>query len=319
MSSATFDTYLYLTDASGQVLLEDDDGGGGTNSRIPSTSGSFTLLGTGAYTIEATSFGVFAIGEVGNYDLNIALNGSSPPPVCTAIAIGQTITGSLAATDPQSPYRPGRHANCFTLTAAGGDSAIISMNSPAIDAFLYLISPANEVLTSDDDSGGGTNARIPSLGSFVFPAAGIYTIEATSYAAGETGGYTLAVAPGVNVAGCTTISYGKIINGSLKTTDPHSLFDATVYADCYAFAGNAGDQIVISLTSNAFDAYLRVIDASTTIIAFNDDASSGVLPNPTDSQITFTLPATSVYRIEATSRTAAATGAYTLSLTRTSP
>lgn len=56
MSSATFDTYLYLVNSANQIVGEDDDGGGGTNSRIPLTSGFLTLPATGTYTIHATSF-----------------------------------------------------------------------------------------------------------------------------------------------------------------------------------------------------------------------------------------------------------------------
>jgi len=57
MSSATFDTYLYLRDPAGNVIKSDDDGGGGTNSRI-----SFTLPSTGIYTIEATGYGRYSGG-----------------------------------------------------------------------------------------------------------------------------------------------------------------------------------------------------------------------------------------------------------------
>ncbi len=66
MTSPGFDTYLYLRNPAGTVIKsdDDDDGGGGTNSRIPASSGSFTLpAGTsGVYTIEATSYGTYKTG-----------------------------------------------------------------------------------------------------------------------------------------------------------------------------------------------------------------------------------------------------------------
>jgi hypothetical protein len=73
MNSTSLDTYLYLVNSSGQVLTEDDDGGGGTNSRIPATSGWFTLPATGGYLIFASSY---FTGATGSYSLTLG-NGSA--------------------------------------------------------------------------------------------------------------------------------------------------------------------------------------------------------------------------------------------------
>ena len=64
LTATAFDSYLYLRDPSGVVISSNDDGGGGTNSRIPASSGSFTLpAGTGGvYTIEVTSYSTFKTG-----------------------------------------------------------------------------------------------------------------------------------------------------------------------------------------------------------------------------------------------------------------
>ncbi len=61
-SSSIFDSYVYLKGPSGTVLAQNDDGGAGRNSRIPSTSGAFTLPASGTYTIEATSYSTSATG-----------------------------------------------------------------------------------------------------------------------------------------------------------------------------------------------------------------------------------------------------------------
>ncbi len=70
LTSPAFDTYLYLRDPSGIVIKSDDDGGGGYNSRIPASTGSFTLPAgsSGVYTIEVTSYGA---GRTGAYTLNL--------------------------------------------------------------------------------------------------------------------------------------------------------------------------------------------------------------------------------------------------------
>jgi len=76
MSSASFDTYLYLLTSGGQLLTQDDDGGTGTNSRIPAVSGSFTLPAAGSYTLYATSYSSTGLtGSTGSYSISISLSG----------------------------------------------------------------------------------------------------------------------------------------------------------------------------------------------------------------------------------------------------
>lgn len=64
LTSSAFDTYLSLRNPSGTVIASNDDGGGGTNSRIPATSGVFTLPAgsSGTYIIEVTSYSAGATG-----------------------------------------------------------------------------------------------------------------------------------------------------------------------------------------------------------------------------------------------------------------
>lgn len=75
LSSAGFDTYLYLVAPNKSLAAEDDDGGGGTNSRIPFGSGLFSLPSSGLYTIEVTSF---FQNTTGNYTLSLNGSGGSP-------------------------------------------------------------------------------------------------------------------------------------------------------------------------------------------------------------------------------------------------
>lgn len=58
VTSSGFDTYIYLRNTSASVIMANDDGGGGTNSRIPATSGTYTLPAgsSGVYTIEVSSY-----------------------------------------------------------------------------------------------------------------------------------------------------------------------------------------------------------------------------------------------------------------------
>lgn len=58
---SSFDTYLYLFDADGQVIAQDDDGGVGYNSRLA------IYLQAGTYSIGASSYGE---GATGRYTLS---------------------------------------------------------------------------------------------------------------------------------------------------------------------------------------------------------------------------------------------------------
>jgi len=81
LTSSQFDAYLYLKGTTGSVIAEDDDGAGGTNARIPTGSGFFTLPSTGTYTIEPTSFNQL---ETGSYSLSLALGTSQSLTVASS-------------------------------------------------------------------------------------------------------------------------------------------------------------------------------------------------------------------------------------------
>jgi hypothetical protein len=79
MNSAQFNTFLLLYQGSypgGSFIIGDDNGGGGTNSRIPATSGFFTIPASGTYTILANSL---SLGETGSYSLTLGSNVSPSP------------------------------------------------------------------------------------------------------------------------------------------------------------------------------------------------------------------------------------------------
>ncbi len=184
-SSTDFDTYLYLLNPSGQIIAQDDDGGGGTNSRIPATSGFFTLPATGTYTIRASSF---STGASGAYTLNLSVNSSCP---ATTISPGQTINGSLTTSDCIFTGTT-RYVDVYNFSGNSGQRIAVSMNSAQFDTYLYLVNSASQLLAEDNNGGGGTNARIPAgSGYFTLPATGTYSIWATSSSAGATGTYSI--------------------------------------------------------------------------------------------------------------------------------
>lgn len=182
-NSAAFDTYLSLLNSNGQIIAQNDDGGGGTNSRIPETSGFFTLPSTGSYTIRTSSF---LAGAAGTYSVNLSTSGC---PI-TAISPGQTLNGSLTTSDCVFP-NTSRYADIYSFNGFAGQRIAVSMNSSAFDTYLFLVNSNNQIL-AENDGGGGTNSRIPAnSGFFTLPAAGTYSLWASSFSDGMSGAYSL--------------------------------------------------------------------------------------------------------------------------------
>jgi hypothetical protein len=107
-----------------------------------------------------------------------------------AYAIGDTVTARLDADDCLLLYRGlryGERVHYYGLDVLTTRTLTIRMDSDEIDPKLIIWNRATgEIAAEDDDSGTGLNARI--IRSF---APGRYIIGASSFAADETGTYTL--------------------------------------------------------------------------------------------------------------------------------
>jgi hypothetical protein len=181
LNAAAFDAYLYLLGSTGQTLAFDDDGNGGTNAKIvfsPTTSGTLT--------IHASSY---SQGEVGGYTVAVAQSSGACSSSTTAIGVGSSANGALAATDCISVVRMGSYYDNFTFAAKAGIKYTITLTSSAYDTYLYLRNSTGQTLAYDDDGNGGTNAKL----IYTPTASGTLTIHATSYDTGATGNYTVSL------------------------------------------------------------------------------------------------------------------------------
>jgi hypothetical protein len=278
MSSSAFDTYLYLIDADSNTLASDDDGGGGTNSRIPSNTGFFTLPATGTYTIYATSF---FEGSMGSYTLNLT---------------SSNCTFSLNPT-----------SQIFISSASAGSFSVVTSANCSWTA----TSNVSWLMTSSRGTGNGTV-------DFSVAANTGNSRTGNIYIQGQT--FTVFQSAG-NGNGCpsTTIAIGQTINATLTTG---CVFTGTSrYVDPYNFTGNAGQQIVIAMSSTAFDTFLFLDNPNNQTIAQNDDGGGGTNSRIPANAGFFTLPTSGTYRIFATSFSAdgitGSTGPYTISLLST--
>ena len=121
------------------------------------------------------------------------------------------------------------------------------------------------------------------------------------------GGVLMAALP---AAAQSVIRPGETVGGSLTASD-RRLDDGSSY-DCFRLQAAAGERISVTLRSNAFDAYLAVVEgrdcATGDSVETDDDGGGG-----TDSLIRVTLGA-GPYSIRANSLTEGEAGAYTLSV-----
>ena len=128
MSSTAFDTYLFLDGPNNQTIAQDDDGGGGTNSRIPASSGSFTLPATGTYRFWATSYS----------------------PDGTTGSTGPYVISLLSATSCSYSINPTSQS-----IAAAANSNSFNISAP-MGCTWTALSNASWIVTGSSGSGNGT-------------------------------------------------------------------------------------------------------------------------------------------------------------------
>jgi len=291
LTSAAFDAFLLLQDANRAVLAMDDDGGGGLNARLVRT------LAPGTYYVLANSF---SPGATGAYMLNVTAL-TDPCQAVTTISPGQPLGGTLSVADCR--LGDGSYVDVYSFSLGSTTQVQIDQTSTTFDTYLILQNGVRVTIASNDDGGGGLNARIvQTLGP------GTYYILATSFLPGATGPYQLSVAPVVDP--CQTsvaISSGQSLSGSLATNDCR-LSDGS-YIDTYRLDLSATTQVQIDMTSSVFDAFLILQSAARTTIAMDDDGGGNF-----NSRIVLTLSA-GTYYILTTSFNPGVTGNYQVSLT----
>jgi hypothetical protein len=233
--------------------------------------------------------------------------------------VGQLVTGALT-TDDLTQVRGERtyFYDVYRFNVASANTTVaIDLRSAQFDAAILLYQEVNNLLSfiaTDDESGGYGDGRTENHNALllmVLPGPGDYVIFATSANVNPnaTGNYTLRL----NTNVIQNLSYGaNIANASISATDIQT--SAGAYLDAYWFTGQQGDEVQIRMNSSAFDSFLILqANSGDPPIAFDDNSGGG-----RDALIRFRLPATGNYVIIATPYARNQTGAYTLTLNKTS-
>lgn len=160
MTSAAFDTYLFLQNPDGSVVQDDDGAGTGIgDSRIPAGSGLITLPANGTYTILANSFDPGATGS-----FSLTLNG----PAIADLSVSNSLTTNRVAPGSRVTY-------LVTVTNNAGTPATsitVTDNLPAEVTFVSCGS-------SDGTCGGSGNNRTITFPSLTVGASATAVLIAT--------------------------------------------------------------------------------------------------------------------------------------------
>jgi hypothetical protein len=308
LASSDFDPFLAVTGTDFQDANDDDPTERGSrNSRL-----EIIMPSDGRATIRANSFNA---GETGVYTLAVEEAGgdeAAPAPIQAAgdLRVGGQVRGQLADGSPR--LESGEFYQAYSLNGRAGQTIELTLNGDGFDPYVSIQGPDGFAEYNDDDPSGaiGRNSRL----TVTLPADGQYNIVATSYAPGESGGFTLAAAsaqapvvedaPETQVASETLADGPAAIDlaGDLSAADP---VVAGGYADSFRFVAQAGQPLDVSLTSDAFDAFLILTTPSGEQIVNDDDEG-------TNSRIRTTLEESGQYVLTATSFTSGSTGDYRL-------
>ncbi|CAN5501119.1 hypothetical protein BH10ACI2_BH10ACI2_25760 [soil metagenome] len=110
--------------------------------------------------------------------------GVDPCETAPPIGFGETIRGSLSPSD--CVLEDGTYADFYVFDGIQGQQVIIDLKSTDFDAYTGIANESGFVL-EDDDSGGGTNARIVAT----LPETGPYAVLANSAIQFQFGSYDL--------------------------------------------------------------------------------------------------------------------------------
>jgi len=302
LASSAFDAVVYVLDTNSELLAQDDDSAGGTNARV-----SFTVPTSGEYSLVVNSYEPDALGQ---YTLTVH-RGADVAAAPALQGAGDTIQGTLDASN--DVMDDGSRYALHLIEAAAGESLDVTMTSSAFDAYLLIVDANGNTIAEDDDSAGGTNARV----SVTAPSAGTYTIVANSYGADATGPYTISVVRGeAAAAGAATfggdLDEGEVVTGELTRAND-TMDDGSHYA-VHPISASAGETLTITLRSPAFDVYLMVYDDEGGQLADDDDSAGGA--QGTDARVTFTAPTSGEYFVIANGYDVDSLGPYTLTVER---
>lgn len=260
-------------------------------------------LPAGTYTILASS----SAGS-GPYQLTTSLTPASvgPCPPGQPIALNGGILWTLGVGSCVGSNGQPMDAYQFTMPSAGVAAAV--MTSSEVAGGLTLADGNGNILRSDTNSYGSND---PLIVQYLPP--GNYQLFARDVTNSVGGTYLItlldALGPRPTFCGNTgPLALGATINATLGIASCQYI-DNT-FTDVYQMTLAASTLVDLRMNSNAFDAYLTVLDAKGNLVAYDDDGGGG-----TNARVNQQLPAGTYYVVAKQFGGYYPAGAYTISLT----
>ena len=312
MRSEAFDSYLMVVGPSGQHW-ENDDTSGTLHSAL-----DLQLPSAGTYRVVATAY---RAGMQGPYELKVqesrggnllAATARTPTPGATTPATaGAEVTrqGSLAQGD--QTLNSGELADSYNFTWQAGATYDVSVESSDFDTYVIVRKPDGTQQDNDDVQQGNTNSGL----QVAVSQAGAYQVIVTSYRPGETGAYTLRIAPRGGGGGgggaaapspAPSAAGGEVTEGELAQGD--RTLNSGEFADTHTLNLTAGQRVRGEARSTAFDTYLILREPSGEQ-QDNDDAPGG---GTTNSRIDLVAQQAGAYQVTVTSYRPGEQGPYQL-------
>lgn len=230
-----------------------------------------------------------------------------PCDFLNAYTFGSSRNGTLAITDCNLG---GWYYDLYGPVATATQQGWTVSMTAAFNTWVEIFSPAGDILASNGSGTTGSSVQI-------IVAPGEYIFGPNSLSQGATGAYTLSsITRPQTLAGCNAvyITRGVTISDNVVTsecTDSSTL--GVFYGETAGLFAAGGSVVTITQRSTAFDPFLtlfKVTDGQLLEVASNDDSLAG----NTTAFIQYTMPASALLVIYATSSAERATGAYTLSV-----
>ena len=343
LTSDDFDANIVLADASGNSLARNDDSGEVCNARL-----TYVLPQAANYRLYANSS---APAELGEFRLTLGRGKAATPAdtVCRGfgrvaglIQVGQTVTGTLSANDPEFPG-DSTYFQRWILPVTPFQTFTVDLESNDFDAYVILTRGRGDKLVENDDGGGGCDSRLVYTTQDDHPVRVI--VNTASRPPRQTGRFTLRVADGESptepkgncrfsqgaAAGAgaampnrptgggggaaatsgtiPTVRIGESVNGTLTSAD--SLYPDNTYFKFYQFTTTPGRPITIDLASDDFNPVLIIRGPDLDESIINDNGGPGCA-----SRVAQVFPGSGPYRIlvNTTASPERQTGRFTLSI-----
>ena len=211
-----------------------------------------------------------------------------------ALTAPVTKTG-VWADDCDSEARPGSYARYYSFTLDQAGQVEMNLTS-SVDAYLALRQGGgrNGTTKASNDNVGSRNFN-SSINEML--VAGTYTIEATTYFAGQTGDFILSVRPLQETEDLGDLTRSVDRSNSAWSIDYLSTQQEGSYARSYTFTLDAATHVVINLTSPE-DPYLYVLDSNGAVVHENDNVTTRNLNSRIDEVLqrgTYTIEATTYF------------------------